>query len=315
MHLLDGHPQLVVDAGESRFFSVFLRESRARNRFAKIDLAEQILLRHFLGPVASNPYLTLPDLENNRHLTHIPYSSVRSAFRKRVSRQGSSDKDLLPAAILAYGEASGQLDSRSRRWVEKTPLNERHGPLILSWWPDAKTIQLVRDPRDNLCTLKKRKHRRGRLGSFIFMWRRSALLLSEYQAAYGADRVLGVRYEDLVLAPRQQIRRIIEFLDIEDHHTLYRPTVAGGLHPWEGNSAFCMKFDGIDPRSVGRWRTALDPRERDILEGALRTEMAMYGYPPSAPSPFVSSLLALPYRGATAGRTIAWNLARNRLGG
>jgi Sulfotransferase family len=315
MRLLDGHPQLVVDAGESRFFSVFLREARGRDRSGKIDLAEEVLLRHFLGPDAESPYLTLPDRDNNRNLTHIPYPSVRSAFRKRVSRPGTVDSELLPAAILAYGEVSGQLGPGSRFWVEKTPLNERHGSRILSWWPEAKAIQLVRDPRDNFSTLRKRNHRRGRLGSFVFMWRHSARLLSEYRAAYGGDRVLGVRYEDLALEPRRQMRTIIEFLGIEDHHTLYRPTAAGGLHQWEGNSAFGVKFDGIDPRSVGRWRTTLAPHERDVLEGALRAEMAMYGYPPSAPASFISSLLALPYRSAAAGRTIAWNLARGRLVG
>jgi hypothetical protein len=103
------------------------------------------------------------DLENNRDLTHVSYPSVRSAFRERAARPGTSDRDLLPAAILAYGGVSGQLRPESRYWVEKTPFNEVHAARIFSWWGDAKAIHVVRDPRDHFCTLRQRGIRKGTL--------------------------------------------------------------------------------------------------------------------------------------------------------
>ena len=39
-------------------------------------------------------------------------------------------------------------------WVEKTTSSEFYATEIIKWFPNAKFIHLIRDPRDNFASLK-----------------------------------------------------------------------------------------------------------------------------------------------------------------
>ena len=85
-----------------------------------------------------------------------------------------------------------------------------------------------------------------------------------------------VKYEDLVQSPRQELGRIIEFLDIDWDDILLTPTRNG--IPWSGNSVFNTQFDGISAASLGRYKELLSAEELKILESWLKPVMESYGW-------------------------------------
>jgi len=272
--LLDSHPQLVVYPEETGYFRWFASHTRKLGLQQKIDLVDQLLTYSFHWDPENirSRQGDFPD----RDYAEVPHERVRAQFHAFLDEMGPSDANLLSAAVLAYGKISGQLGKQTRRWVEKTPYHELHADLIYSLWPEAKCIQLIRDPRDTFASYR-RKHTDWRPETMALSWGRSTHHALRNSRRFGEDRYLVLRYEDLVENVRGTIARVREFLGLEDDPILYQPTRAG--KPWGGNSMFDETFQGVSRRPIGRFRSALSSSEIKVLEAALRGEMERFGYP------------------------------------
>ena len=112
------------------------------------------------------------------------------------------------------------------RWVEKTPYNEEFAHLIFRYWPEARCLHIVRDPRDNFASYR-RKHPEWSAASFGYSWRRSLRRGEENRSHYGESRYLMMRYEDLLAKPERELGRIANFLGIRFDESMRQPTRAG----------------------------------------------------------------------------------------
>lgn len=301
--MLDSHPQLIVFPEETKFFRRILPDLAGLGPDERAGLVEDRIL-HVFQWRADAPSPTQAGFRD-RDYADVDAEAVRQAFRRRTAGWAGDEGRLLSAAILAYGEACGFIGAETRRWVEKTPYNERFAPRIYEWWPQARCLHVVRDPRDNFASYR-RKHLDWTPETFADSWRRSTLEGWSNQARLGKDRYRVVRYEDMVLQTDAAIAEITGFLGIQDAGTLRSPTRDG--RRWAGNSMFNEAFDGISRRPVGRYTEALSPEERRELEKRLGPEMARLGYP-------LTELLGLSDR--LGGRALrvqsAWRSFRARL--
>ncbi len=273
MSLLDGHPELLVSPNESRFFLQVLPLLSNDGSYRSDSQVRDVLLNVW----------HVDNVYRQQFLSHVPIETVKDHYDAYLAdHDGSTHPSaFLEAAVLAYGQASGQCKEQSRFWVEKTPYNEQFTMLIYQWWPQAKCIHMIRDPRDFYLTLlnraKKRRRSVPKLEAVAQIWQQSARLLQENQLKYGTERYMFMRYEDLVTNPDQEVERLVEFLGISDDPILTTPTKGGGVSPWKGN-AVSAKFYGISSDRVGLWRQELDERELVILEMLLQEEMEQVGY-------------------------------------
>lgn len=271
--LLDFHPQLIVYPEETRFFRDFMPHFRHANYDQAAAEAEEFLLHIFRwNEQTADP--TQVGYED-RDYSALSFTEVRRIFREVVSNLPQEFSQLLPAAFLAYAEASGQLKDRSKRWVEKTPFNESFASVIFELWPDARCVHLTRDPRDNYASYR-RKHPAWSPEIFAYSWRKSARLGRDNERRYGTHRYMVLRYEDLVNDLDQEIGKVAAFLEIDDHSRLRTPSRAGA--PWKGNSMFGDSFNAVSTRPVGRWKSELDPASVSKLEVLLREEMQQEDY-------------------------------------
>ncbi len=113
---------------------------------------------------------------------------------------------------------------------EQTPRYVFYINDILNLYPNAKIINLIRDPRDVLLSQKRKWKRRFFLGAKSFpikeavrmwanyhplttskLWNSSIVAAKKYS---NHKRVLLLRYEDLIENPETQIARICDFLKI-----------------------------------------------------------------------------------------------------
>jgi len=278
MTLLDSHPQLLVYPEESAYFRRFCRVTAGMSFEQKIAQADQHLLHMFEWDAVDPPpsQAGFPD----RDYTAFSYDAIRQAFRSWIQKLGYQECSLLPAAMFAYGEISGMLTENTKRWVEKTPYNERFTAQIFSLWPEAKCIHVIRDPRDNY-TSYRRKHPDWTPWVFAASWRGSTLLAERNRRTYGENRYLVLRFEDLLSEPDAVLERIRMFLVIEDDPVLRQPTRAG--RQWGGNSMFGDQFARVSTAPLGRWRESLDDRSLAQLEAALGTIMTRWEYEPESP--------------------------------
>ena len=294
--VFDSHPQLIVYPEETVFFRRFLPRAAGLDLKGQLALADEALIHIFQWrrehPVPSQA--GFPD----RDYSEIPYEQVRQAMRDLVEERCLHPGDVLSAAVLAYGQVSGLATPATRRWVEKSPYNEYYAAQIFAWWPEARCVHILRDPRDNYVSYR-RKHPDWQPEFFALNWRRSTRAGMEYRQRFGAERYLILRYEDLVQSAEATLRQLTDFLHIDWDTSLAAPTRAGAQ--WAGNSMFSDRFRGISAAPVARWRAELSSQEAAVIEYMARSPMEQFQY-------------ARDIHGAAAlvarGRSLVWPLRR-----
>lgn len=274
MALFDSHPQLIVYPDETFFFRGFLAEIRNRDLKEKISLAQRYLLHFFERNISSlNSQKPEDDVEIRRYLD---YARTCEFMQQDIQENDiRHDGDLLGSAIIAFGRAFRELSSDTIYWVEKTPYNEHFADQIFKWWPEAHCIHILRDPRDNYATYR-RKHQGLSAEDFALGWNSSLRSGLSNRERFGIHRYSILRYEDLTTEPEKSLQELIKFLDIHDDDILRIPTSDG--IPWEGNSQFGDKFRGISTKPVGRWKQELSIRNVEIIETICAELMEKQGY-------------------------------------
>lgn len=148
------------------------------------------------------------------------------------------------------------------RWGDKSLGAEEFAGRILSAYPTAMMIHVLRDPRDRYASQCHHRPRRpGGPGHGAALWHWSERLARRHSRIY-TGRYLVVRYEDLVSDPGHWLDTVRSFLDLEV------PPTTGGAGARELTTA-----------SVGRHRRDLTPGQRRFLQLALARGMRRWRYP------------------------------------
>ncbi len=167
-------------------------------------------------------------------------ADIRSLY-ERCLRQALTPK-LLFELIVAY-RVQTQPIPHSYRWLDKTPTNIYHLPQIIEWYPGAQIVNIIRNP---IAAIHSRRTKftgyaqaRGiQIGSVTKLaneWRRAVCSYEEFVASY-PDRILSVRYEDLVANHINGLRYICDFLGIafdELRIQMYRDKARQVTYGWE----------------------------------------------------------------------------------
>lgn len=271
--LLDSHPEVIVYPEETGFFRRYLPNVLDKTLEKKLDIADRYLT-HIFEWNQNNP----PEHQQNfpdRDYSNIPVSEVRDEMRRLVKETFRHEGDMLSAAMLAFGKVSGKINSRTKYWVEKTPYNERYVEQIFSYWPDARCIHVVRDPRDNYVSYRK-KHPDWTAKFFANNWNLSTRQGMENLKKFGAERYWLTTFEEFVQQPEKCLKNLIDFLNISDDPSLRQPTRAG--LEWKGNSMWSDRFSQISATPVGRWTSSLSPMDTAAIQIIASREMKCMGY-------------------------------------
>jgi hypothetical protein len=197
------------------------------------------------------------------------------------------------------------------RWGDKSLHEEHHADRIFEEWPDARVVQLMRDPRDRHASVIRRypDQRKG-LPAVTGRWIDSHLAARRNLARH-RDRYRVVRYETLAQEPENTMLDLCRFLGLEYQPNMLAMGAIDEQREQGGNSSFGPQAPGsISTRSIGRYSEVLDPREIAFIERMCREGMEEYDYPPSHPLPGPAwSVTALP---VMALRTRLWRLEEAR---
>lgn len=237
--LLDGHPALVVLPSEGTVAVPPRRFARAAG--PALDTIAPEWLRRLANPINRPPYWLLGRSD--------PAGSPYVGFARRLLGwwpvlQASLAREVacrpLVAVALAYACSRTACPAPGiRRWVEKTPTNERFLEALWRAFPRAKAVHVVREPMAVVASRKVLE--RAATGSFRTLHAVLRDLADGYRAAAAhagdaSGRYCLVRYEDLTGNPAASIARLAAFLEIAETPELSLPSVAG--RPAASNTAF-----------------------------------------------------------------------------
>ncbi len=273
VELLDGHPELLVMPADSHLLAL---ADRYRHRpFSElVDEAGPYWVHRFVSPKGQAPYWLLGEDAS-------AWFDLLQYLRYWLEELRGADHAFFTAAALAYFCSNPQRPPTPRFWVEKTPGNELQIDRLLALFPTARFIHMVRDPRDNLASLRKLYDLRGwdwSAESVAWQLRESWERGLTARDRLGTDRYMILRYEDVLGDPEVSMAEVARFLGIAEAASLLLPTVNG--MPAKANSMFRggQVVGVINSARTPQWAEVLEPDELDTLTHVLYPTAAEFGY-------------------------------------
>ncbi len=285
-HILNRSPDICL-APETHFMKRARRLDLARRLAAATDMNELRKVVDILYQV---------DAESGRGgwawlRRNIPVER----FAERLAGLERTERSVFDLVMHLYAEWL-KPEAHPRILGEKTPGHLVHVPTLLAWYPGAKVLHTMRDPRAVYASelgrrrqgrwgLKTRLHRvpdavidpvlaPAQLIHTALRWRQAARLDREYERALGST-YLRLRFEDLVNDPEGQLGRVTDFLGVR-----FDPAMLDVRRTGSSYSPSRHSGDGLDPSATDRWRDHIGPIPRAWLRATLGHEMRRYGYTP-----------------------------------
>jgi len=151
---------------------------------------------------------------------------------------------------------------------------------LLSAFPGARFVYLVRDPRDMALSWKRSSNHPGGVTRAVDIWhedQKQAILMYSMLRDYGKIYVL--RYEDLISEPEAELSRLCGFLGIGFEKGMlefYREPLtvdnSKAIKDWENLGRPVLRDN------KGKYRAGLDENEVRYVEAICAEEMAVFGY-------------------------------------
>jgi len=205
---------------------------------------------------------------------------TREAFYQALLAAPRTERDVYRTMLAIHAPREGRVILG-----DKTPGNLYHVPTLLEWFPKAKVIHTVRDPRAVMASEWRRRMMapdtplarltRPLYSIFIVVHMtvagfRAVKLHHRYRRLYPESYYLS-KFEDLVVHPEQSTRKLCDFLGIEFSPVMLNPDQVGSSYGRQGGT-------GFDREALTRWRSHLKPWIRAWLWFWGRKHLKEFGY-------------------------------------
>ena len=285
--VLGSHARIAV-AGENHYLGHLLPWEGARHTFRRAgDLRDDDAIRRLAGIMYSDEFLAGSRLrESSPFWRWLAKKVPREEMEARLLAAERSERGVFTAVMRAYADKTGGKAIMG----EKTPAHIGWVETLFDWYPDARVIHMVRDPRGVFVSELRR--RSGHAVTMPYRWLvrvpvlMRAFILLEVTWAWAAavsrhrtltrrfpDRYRIVRFEDLVRTPEATIGEVCAFLGVAlEPKMLQQKVVSKGSNLGQA---------GFDAGAADRWQTSISPRDDRLIRRLLGRRLHEMGYPRS----------------------------------
>ncbi len=257
--MISAHPQLTIPPETH-----YLNEWVQRHRYFNLERDGHFLV--FWNEFARSERFTFFDVDSSSALNHLrtkPHRTFKTVF-----------ESLLECHAMKVGKA---------RWGEKTPAHFEHLDTLLTWYPFARILYMIRDPRAVAASMKRVPWGSKHVDPHALRWQRSAKILAQWQHD---ERVLGVSYESLVTEPTKTLKTICAHLNVEFTASMLLRSGESNLTinrtGWAMDH-FQKALQPVTSKNVDKWRMELDRNEIAVVETLTHSGMETFGYSPNNP--------------------------------
>lgn len=175
--------------------------------------------------------------------------------------------ELIDRYARNYVAALPDLPEGAEAFVDKMPANHAHLGLLLTAFPDARAIDIRRDPRDVAASMWMQRFTSegmayasdlGRIGEAANAYHRYMTLWGEHFP----DRILTLAYEDLVRDLEPATRRLAQFCGIDWTPAMLSPEANAATVK---TASLGQVREKVHARSIGRW-SILGDRIRELTD-------------------------------------------------
>lgn len=284
MRMILGKHSRIAIADENHYLGHVLPRQGVRDHLRQFgDLADDATVRRLVARIYSDEFQRGSRLrENSQFWRWLARNVPRDELEERLLAGERSERGVFTAVLRSYSDRRHKLI-----FGEKTPAHIRWADTLLEWYPTARIVHMVRDPR--AVYRSELKRRNARAESFPYRWLvkapplMRAFVLVEvawaWAAAVSHHRTLTrrypasyrmVRFEDLVRAPDAEIARLCEFLGVSPEPAMLEQKVVS-----RGDR---LGDTGFDAGAADRWRMSTSAGEARWLGWLLGRRIEEMGY-------------------------------------
>jgi hypothetical protein len=174
---------------------------------------------------------------------------------------------------LIHIQYAGRLGKK--RWGDQTELLEKYALPILTAYPQARFIHMMRDPRDRYEAVLQKSHRSGGVGVATARWLYSAALAKHNQQVF-PQHYRVIHYETMVASPEETMQQVCKFIGEDYHQDMIQmrniARFAKTIDQNGGSSPLSMDY-------IGRFRKNLPAHEIFFIQRISRRYMKYFNYP------------------------------------
>jgi hypothetical protein len=162
------------------------------------------------------------------------------------------------------------------RWIEKTPENAGAIQRILGYWPQARIVHIVRDPRDVFASILET--RSWTVQEFAARWKGTVVAARSWLADQGGASPIyyELRYEHLVHSPVTEMSKLLTFLgepfEAEVASFAGEPRDFDRVRNATGKESPTLKrlAEPLTTARIGVWRKVVTPAQWAAARAELR---------------------------------------------
>ena len=283
MQLVGWHPEIVIEQHfpyETRSALYWLHQARVLATPSTDPDDSGRLHQYFMNseavrrnPFNQHPFIDRPAVrewygnEYTNDLFAFSLQSIEKFYRRVALDQGK------PAV---------------RYFAEKAsfgPMADWSSQMVWELYPGSKEIFLVRDFRDQFCSTRSFRMKKGRDLAMLFdgmtveefiNYNRRRLNTLRQNWQHRQSRAFLLHYEDLVLRPQETLAAIYNYLEVDYSPALVEKTLAHVAV--ETHDTRQHKTTASVGSSIGRWKTDLDEPLKALINDRLGESLAAFGY-------------------------------------
>ena len=319
-NILASHPAMFASPGETKYFEF---QTTIRRLYPDLD--------HDQG--LANLITTLADIVTNGRGDKLEtdltgYRPTGYALQpddlETLMSQAQHNREygaVFRVVMDFYARQAGKI-----HWLEKTPQHTFFIDEIVQSIPDARFVEIVRDPRAVLASKKRFKDtartterfgddlRKVKMMMRVYdpfwdtlAWRLAVRAVQKAKKQY-PQQIITVQYEQLITAPENTIRPVCEFLSLPFMGEML------DLEALRQEAGFRIDYGSFSTDPLERWKDKLPPAEIALCQYLVGGQMKTSGYAPVAVP--MRQQAKIPLLLGRSGLEFFWRLYKRwRLGG
>ncbi|HEX2980932.1 MAG TPA: sulfotransferase [Anaerolineaceae bacterium] len=282
-NILNQSDQIAISR-ENHFLGHLLGSEGMRHKFRRFgDLGNDENVRRLVNDLYSGGAEKSSWLRrSSAHWRWITRRIEKDVFLRKILESNRSERDLFAIMMDVFAERKGKAIRG-----EKTPAHFQYADTLLEWFPNAKIIHMMRDPRGIYISELRRRQKEaqsfpyrqlkrlpGLMRLYILLqttltWAASARSATRYHRQF-AGRYAIQRFEDLVKDPQGQVCLLSDFLGV--------PFQARMLEQEVVSMGFQEKQAGFDAGAADRWKKHISPAADRWFRTWFHAQLRSYGY-------------------------------------
>lgn len=195
---------------------------------------------------------------------------------KSVPHESRSLALILDNLYRFHGE---QVRKKFSVWGDKTPINSYALDQIISVFPQARFIHILRDGGDVVSSLMKAGIRPD-LESAATRWQTSVAAVQQFIRRHPTASY-ELRYEALTQNPEGAMKPVFEFLNLRfDAAFIESRSPESAIRDLSKYSHLSNVMDPISTSNIGKGRNELSIEQKQALQKIIGSDLERLGYPP-----------------------------------